>query len=287
MLFTNTCVIILLLVKFVETNSVSNIRCSTNGDVYIRTGEQLSDVKSDNLSLLFASSSDRTCDHQETGNVVKIFGCLQPYRTSVLDVFLRNGTQRLLMIRIYCSSAERSWDAIGYSTDNVFIDRHRRQNVLTDEDVRKMETSVIFTVGLNFSSNDEIDIECNPNGLGILYLSNPDPALYKNILSFSELTKKRCNAQFVSERKFVAVGGCSLDFPITVSFSIHLVHASVIGGASRNFKLYNITCTDPAVRKTYFEVFDYKNAAAGNDVEWIWVAFMTITWTAFCEVIFF
>jgi hypothetical protein len=67
----------------------------------------------------------------------------------------------------------------------------------------------IFNDFFSFFS-DEISIACNPDNLGILYVSNPDPDQLIYVVSFSELTKQKCNSEFLEGRRFVAVGGCSL-----------------------------------------------------------------------------
>ncbi|XP_060603926.1 uncharacterized protein LOC132756807 [Ruditapes philippinarum] len=208
-----SCLILILLTKFVETKISPDVRCAVNGDVYLRKSSQRSNLTSRSSEYIFASSETTVCDHQVAGDVLKIHGCVQPGVSSRVDVFLHGGSDSSLHIyRINClplvstrhhetyQAADLSGKDREYLTyQEPIVGQRRRKDVSgdvnagndDDDGIKNLQTSVSFEVKLNFSSNDEISIACNPDNLGILYVSNPDPDQLIYVVSFSELTKQK------------------------------------------------------------------------------------------------
>jgi hypothetical protein len=79
-----SCLILILLTKFVETKISPDVRCAVNGDVYLRKSSQRSNLTSRSSEYIFASSETTVCDHQVAGDVLKIHGCVQVYFFSKL-----------------------------------------------------------------------------------------------------------------------------------------------------------------------------------------------------------
>ena len=81
------CLVLILLTDVVEANVTYNVKCSGEGDVYIRPKSQVSNLASERFEFMFASSKDNVCNQQVTGDVVKIYGCLQVRFLFVLSYF--------------------------------------------------------------------------------------------------------------------------------------------------------------------------------------------------------